>query len=186
MYRKWNTQQCAENSTETKIVLVLPTPHRRSKNNPVYSFGFLSKPFFQLISKIILKRIVQKDITKVEKRTLVNVLATAAVFSPPPRMVDWEPRILFSSGRLKGKAEITYFYWQVSRNSWSYTREFWTRVATGSVDYLSTHPEVRRLLNGMMRLRMDQITGSRWEVKPSRCLCVIFCEHTCRSLAVLY
>ena len=33
MSRKWHTQQCAENSTETKTVLVLPTPHRRSKNN---------------------------------------------------------------------------------------------------------------------------------------------------------
>ena len=34
MSRKWHTQ-CAENSTETKTVLVLPTPHRRSKNNQI-------------------------------------------------------------------------------------------------------------------------------------------------------
>ena len=33
MSRKWHTQQCAENSSETKTVLVLPTHHRRSKNN---------------------------------------------------------------------------------------------------------------------------------------------------------
>ena len=39
MSRKWHTQQCAENSTETKTVLVLPTPHRRSKNNRMVIVG---------------------------------------------------------------------------------------------------------------------------------------------------
>ena len=38
---KWHTQQCAENLTPTKIVLVLPTPQRSPNNKRIIIYGDL-------------------------------------------------------------------------------------------------------------------------------------------------